>query len=107
MSEKPYPIKHEENLIFSFTSVGPKGEIEKLVRYDRLNPPFFNLGFGDRIGKTYNINDSSRTNNDDMTKVLSTVIETIHLFFDKYPDAVLHIQGSDEMRTRLEKIMKI
>lgn len=45
MSEKPYPIKQEESLIFSFTSIGPNGHIDKLVRYDKINGLYFNLGF--------------------------------------------------------------
>ena len=101
MSEKPYTIKQEESLIFSFTSVGPKGRIEKLVRYDKMSSSLFNLTFGDRIGNSYDIDDESRSNNGDMIKVLSTVIETIDFFFEKHSGFSLQFQGSTESRTKL------
>lgn len=36
-----------------------------------------------------------------MKKILSTVIRTIHLFFEKNPTAILFFHGSTEERTRL------
>ena len=100
MSEKPYTIKQKESLIFSFTSVGPKGRIEKLVRYESIGNSYFNLGFGDRIGTSLKVDDTSRSDNGDMKIVLSTVIKTIDLFFDKYPEAIVSFKGSTEERTR-------
>lgn len=101
MSGAPYPIRKEENLVFTFTSTGPKGRIEKLVRYDPIDEETFNLGFGDRIDGSFDFNDNVVTDNGDIRKVLVTVIATLEIFFETYPKKWVHIQGSDETRTRM------
>ncbi|HFA51619.1 MAG TPA: hypothetical protein ENJ95_21610 [Bacteroidetes bacterium] len=101
MSAAPYPIKTEDELVFSFVSEGPRGRIRKIVRFDLIGPGLYNLGFGDQLENSLDFDDFANTNNGDMKKVLATVISTIFLFFEKYPNQALYVEGSDSIRTRL------
>ena len=81
MSATPYEIKIEDDLVFSFVSEGPKGRIQKIVKYQMITSDLYNLGFGDRIDNSMNFDDKARTNNKDMNRVLATVLATIPIFF--------------------------
>ncbi len=100
MSATPYPIKTEDELVFSFVSEGPQGRIVKIVKYEMLRPSLYNLAFGDKINNL-DLDDEVVSNNSDTSKVLSTVIFTIGLFFEKVPNAFLVIRGSDSARNKL------
>jgi len=53
------------------------------------------------------ISDASNSNNGDGKAVLAAVIESINLFFEKYPHSKIIISGSNEIRTRLyQRIIK-
>ena len=47
--------------------------------------------------------DSITTDNKDIREVMVTVIQTLPIFFAKYPDSYIHFRGSDEKRTRFYK----
>lgn len=54
---------------FEFISVGPKGDVTKVVRYSEINiKSFYNLGFGDKDPITNYISDLTVTNNNDSQK---------------------------------------
>lgn len=90
---------------FVFTSEGPKGEIKKVVRYTEINiKGFYNLGFGDQDPITGYVSDTIRTDNRDSQKVLQTVVSTLYIFMQAYPDAVVIATGSIEGRTRLYRM---
>lgn len=105
----PYFVKEEavieEELVFSFVSKGSKGDIEKIIRYERMSSNIFNLGFGDRISDTLYFDDEVVTNNGDMVKVLNTVINTFSVFFTIYPNYGILMRGSDERRTEIYRWM--
>ena len=103
MSGTTYKITKEEDLVFSFVSKGPKGEIEKLIRYDQLSDDLYNLGFGDRIEDTLFFDDRVTSDNRDIRTVIATVIGTLPLFFAQHPGSYVHFRGSDERRTRFYK----
>ena len=89
-------------MIFEFTSIGPKGEIPKLVMYSAMaDPNVYNLAFGDKDINTGKIDDLVVTDNKDSQKVLATVASTIHAFVSKYPRAWITVSGSTKARTRL------
>jgi hypothetical protein len=90
---------------FEFVSIGLKGNIIKVVRYNEINVKgFYNLGFGDKDPLTGFINDLTVTNNGDSQKVLATVAATLYAFIDRNPEAVVIATGSTEARTRLYRI---
>ena len=87
---------------FEFTSVGPKGEIPKLVIYSKIDDKnFYNLAFGDKNLDTGQIDDLVVTNNKDSQKVLATVAFTVYTFTSEYPNALILAEGSSKARTRL------
>ncbi len=99
--------KNETSLVFQFESVGPNGNILKVVQFTPHNSngvTYFNLGFGDWKEQEQRINDLSVTNNNDREKVLATVAATVIDFLDKFPDMIVYMQGSTPSRTRLYQI---
>ena len=99
--------KNEASLVFQFESVGPNGNILKVVQFTPHNSngvTYFNLGFGDWNEQERRINDLSVTNNNDREKVLATVAATVIEFLDKFPDMMVYAQGSTLSRTRLYQI---
>lgn len=64
----------------------------------------YNLGFGDLNPETGEIDDIVVSDNGDEEVVLSTVVATIHMFFDKHPKAQVYLSGSTKSRTRLYRI---
>jgi len=102
MNLPQYKTNPDEDLhSFSFISEGKNGKIEKVIRYEKITNDVFNLGFGDKDSITGKINDKVVTNNGDTEKVLATVVLTIFMFTDKYPDAYIFATGSTPARTRL------
>jgi hypothetical protein len=106
MLKERYQIEASSDVqTFEFTSVGPKGEVSKVVQYTEL--PFknyYNLGFGDKDPTTGLISDLTVTNNGDSPKVLATVAATLYAFTDLHKDAVVIATGSTEARTRLYRM---
>lgn len=106
MNLNTYTLKSDSDQeIFEFESIGPKGKILKLVIYKETSfSGIYNLGFGDLNLKNGEIDDTIVSDNGDGEVVLSTVVATFHLFFDKHPDAQVYISGSTKSRTRLYRI---
>ena len=82
-------------------SVGPRGSIQKVVRFKRVRDGIFNLVFGDWGEVSEIIDDKVITNNGDREKVLATVADIVIQFIDLYPSAFIFAQGSTGSRTRL------
>jgi hypothetical protein len=106
MYEERYSLEASFDLTtFEFTSVGPKGKIEKVVVYSEINlKNVFNLAFGDKDPITGYLNDLSVTNNGDSQKVLATVATTLYAFINEYPHASVIATGSTLARTRLYRM---
>ncbi len=100
--EKPsYNFEVSNNgLIFSFESVSREKTIKKVVVYEPLVDELYHMGFGDLV-EDNTIDYRVKSANKDMNKVLSTVVQTMFLFFEKYPDKKVVFTGSNEIRTRL------
>lgn len=82
-------------LTFEFESIGPKGTITKVIRYTEINVyGYYNLGFGAKDPQSNFISDLTVTNNNDSQKVLATVVRTLYLFTERYPNAVVLATGS-------------
>jgi hypothetical protein len=88
---------------FLFYSEGDNGKVivPKIIQFTYVRDyyyndnPIFNLGFGDFDMDTGSINDESMSDNGDVYKVFNTVLSTIPIFFEKYPNAALLVRGSD------------
>jgi hypothetical protein len=104
-----YNLRYDaEVILFSFISEGPKGMIKKAIQFNKIHGEgdLYNLGFGDVDATNDLINDSARSNNNDVNKVLATVANALLIFSDKYPNAQIIARGNSAARTRLY-MMKI
>jgi hypothetical protein len=101
-----YPLRAEKSLmVYEFTSDGPRGKIQKIVKYSETNlKGLYNLAFGDKDQASGEINDKTISNNGDSDMVLATVVSTVYAFTDRYPDAWIFATGSTKARTRLYRI---
>ncbi len=98
---------NKENLIFVFSSNGPKGIIPKVVVYEYISKNIYNLAFGDYDLNTETINDYSNSNNEDGRKVLATVIATLDKFYASRPKEKVLFRGSTARRTKIyQRIIK-
>lgn len=106
MKYQRYEYQTEDELhYFEFTSIGPKGEIKKIVEYTKVSiENIYNLGFGDYDKEGNRIDDKIVTNNGDSQKVLATVVSTVYAFTGKYPECWVFATGSTEVRTRLYRM---
>ena len=106
MNLHQYPLSSDTKLTtFEFTSVGPKGHIDKLIQFTPTNlKDIYNLAFGDKNKETGKIDDLIISNNDDSEKVLATVVATVYAFTDKKPNAFVYATGSTDSRTRLYRM---
>ncbi len=90
---------------FEFVSVGVNGNIEKLIQYSSASyKNIYNLGFGDKNPVTGKLDDKIISNNGDSEKVLATVVESLYLFTNNNPEALIYATGSTKSRTRLYQI---
>ncbi len=87
-----------DRTLYFFESNGSKSIIKAIEYFpimemnDRV---VFNLGFGDYVDGLGTIVDNVNSNNGDVYIVFNTVLSTVPMFFDKYPEAVLIVSGSD------------
>jgi len=86
---------------YEFLSEGPKGEIRKVIHYHLIGENMYNLGFGDWDEVNEEVNDKSRSNNDDREKILATVADSVVLFMQSHPYATVFAQGETPAKTRL------
>lgn len=99
-------LRDEECFWFEFSSVSEQKTVKKVIVYSPFqeNSDIFNLGLVDALpDRSYS--DKSVTNNEDMGKVIATVIRTLLRFFEKHPAKIVYIEGSTVERTRLYRII--
>jgi hypothetical protein len=84
---------------FKFTSIGSNGTINKIIEFSYLGQNSWNLGFGDIKGNDWE--DNIISNNNDFRKVLQTVTNAVHRFFELYPDHQIQIIPLDYQRKLL------
>ena len=102
MNEPVYPINYSPfDEIYSFTSIGRYGSIQKIVSFTEFQSNIFNLGFGDLDPYTDEINDTIVSDNGDMKMILATVLSILNEFLAQNPTAYIFFKGSTQSRTRL------
>lgn len=91
-------IISNEKIQYFFESSG-KEKIIKVIEYSLIDfiggTAVYNLGFGDFDQKNNNFHDDVNSNNGDLYKVFNTVLNTVPLFFQKFPEVVIMVSGSD------------
>lgn len=106
-----YPFLISEKVLhleFKFESVGPKGTIKKVARYNLQNDgnqTFFELMLGDRTNKTKDFDIEVVSDNKDRDKILTTVAATIVEFTKNFPDLAIIATGNTSAKTRLYQML--
>ena len=74
---------NEDSLFFSFQSVSDTKIVDKVIIFSPLtdDPKIYNLSLGDLL-EGGEVSDLTVRKNDDMNKVVATVIQTIIRFFE-------------------------
>lgn len=90
---------------FNFDSVGTNGIIPKTIIYSKTSiQDYYNLALGD-IQPDGTIDVFAKSNNNDLEKILATVIQSLLVFLAYYPKAKVFFTGSTTARTRLYQIV--
>ncbi|MCU0467813.1 MAG: hypothetical protein MUF58_04360 [Arcicella sp.] len=103
MNKPTYNIKtSRDGLRYYFKSLNDDKIIQKAVIYLETEglPNIYQLVFGD-LQPDGQVDFLSVSDNKDMKNVLSTVVKTLALFFEKYPEKGVFFTGSTLSRTRL------
>ena len=79
MQKEKYELTTDPDVAtFRFVSKGPKGEIPKLIMFQKTSiENVYNLAFGDWDEQTNAIDDKAISNNNDSEKILATVASTV------------------------------
>ncbi len=101
MSTEPYPYDRRHLTRYSFVSKGKRGAIVKIVEFSPTsNKQIINMGFGDLMPDG-SIDDESNSNNNDLVKVMATMISIIKDFTNQYPSYKIVFTGSSQKRNIL------
>lgn len=107
MKHQKYDLyRNTDTTIFEFKSIGPNGEIKKIIIFSPTQTKeIYNLAFGDllhdEVQKRYILDDSIITDNGDRNVILATVAKSVYTFTEKYPEKMVFFKGSTDGRTRL------
>jgi hypothetical protein len=89
---------------FDFESVGLKIIPKKILYQNTSRKPYYNLALVDVL-EDGTFDDKVESKNGDMEKIMATVAQSLPLFFEQNPEAIVLFKGSDERRTRLYQII--
>ena len=106
MTQPYYEFESPDSLVYYFESTGTNRIIPKVVVYTPVaeGADIYYLGFGD-IQEDGSVDDKAISNNQDIEKIMATVIQTILHFLETYPQKSVFFEGSTEARIRLYQII--
>jgi hypothetical protein len=90
--------------VYSFMSSGPNGIIQKIAKFNEIEPDIYNFGFGDYDPKTGGLSDTHVSNNQDTDTIMGTVGSIIYDFTNIFMEALIFTEGTNAARTRLYQI---
>ncbi|MCU0327130.1 MAG: hypothetical protein MUF45_18165 [Spirosomaceae bacterium] len=102
MNKPTYQLEETtDGFWYEFNSENNGKIIRKAVAYYPTDSPeIYQLVFGD-LNKDGSIDFFSVSNNNDMVKILSTVIDTLYQFFERNSTKIVIFRGSTDTRNRL------
>jgi hypothetical protein len=106
MNIQPYVTQSDsERLTFSFESISQRKIIKKIVLFTPIDDTYkiFNLALCD-LSENDELQDDTTSNNDDVEKIMATVIAIVQEFFATYPNKKVFFEGNTASRTRLYQI---
>lgn len=93
-----------DKLQFSFTSVGPKGAIKKVICFSQTeNPDIFNMTLGN-LTEHGAVDYNTTIDNKDRNAILTTAKESVYAFTSHYPDKSVFYKGNTIEKTRLYRM---
>jgi hypothetical protein len=99
-----YTDSSSNSMIYEFTSIGPKGNIKKIVQFSHTQEKdIYNLAFGN-ITTDGSIDDFTTNNNKDRDKILATIAAIVFDFTSCFPKCYIFFVGSTKERTRLYRM---
>lgn len=102
--------KTEQGTKYLFVSKG-KVDVIKAIEYSYVleynGKKVYNLGFGDFDSATGKTDDSILTDNGDAYPVFNTVLSTIPMFFENYPNHMMIVWGSDSTEKFIDRCKEI
>lgn len=109
MDLKSYePHLTSDHLCYTFSSKGPRGEIQKVVKFRLFQTQpvvVYNVSLGDVNKNEIGFDEDVISDNGDRDKVLRTVANIVALFCHRHPRAYVVARGSSAARNRLYQIM--
>jgi hypothetical protein len=101
MNRPPYPYDRRYATRYTFVSKGRKGAVLKVVQFSPTSAKnVINLSFGD-LQPDGTVNDTVNTNNNDIIRVMATVIEIVNDFAAENPGIKIVFAGGNHVRTSL------
>ena len=101
MNRPPYSYDLRYATRYTFVSKGQKGAILKVVQFSPTSAKnILNLSFGN-LQPDGSIDDTVNTNNNDIIKVMATVIDIVNDFTAENPDIKIVFTGSTQIRTSM------
>jgi hypothetical protein len=103
--ERYTEVKRTHNaLMYTFVSKGPKGNIPKVIEFQKTSiPNLYNLVFGNLIDDD-TIDDLTVNDNKDRNKILATVFSVVFEFTKDNVNKTIFFSGSTPERTRLYRM---
>ena len=86
---------------YKFISTGPKGSIIKIIIFEELSHEanLYNLALVDQL-ENGKVSDRNSSNNDDLRKILATVVKVLIDYTLVFPERTIFFQGSDDSGKR-------
>jgi len=108
MSHQPYSYNRRYTTRYTFVSKGRKGAIVKIAQFTPTSVTnVLNLSFGD-LRSDGTIDDAANTNNNDIVKVMVTIVDIINDFTTENPSVKIVFIGNTKVRTSLyNRILKM
>jgi hypothetical protein len=101
MNRPSYPYDRRYATRYTFVSKGRKGAILKVVQFTPTSVKnILNLSFGD-LQPDGLIDDTVNTNNNDIIKVMATVIDIVNDFTTENPYIKIVFTGNSQVRTSM------
>jgi len=107
MDEPIYQYKKSLDILsFDFESIGRNGISKKKIVYSSLEeiPDLYSLSLFEVL-EDGTLDVYAESKNQDLPKIMATVIRTMVDFFEKYPTKKIAFSGSTPERTRLYRIV--
>ena len=107
MDEPIYPLKNlSDSIVFQFESIGRNGTFLKEVTFTPISNAsnYYQLALFD-VDKNDKRSVLSESKNQDMNKIMASVIKCMVVFWESNPFSSIVFSGSTPIRTRLYRII--